>query len=249
MTTAFSYKTILISAIKQQWKLLFFVLFFLPVLLSLGFWQLDRAEQKRELLAVYQQQKNLPALSLKNAAKNSDIPYQKVIVEGQYNNKQYWLLDNRSREGKAGYEVVMPFWDGQQWLLVNRGWVMAPTKRNELPVLEARWQVEQLQGYLHPPPENAIIKSMLSDWSEPWPQRVLHINMAQVEEQLGAPVFPKVLRIEYDSPSAFFAYWPVVNTLPEKHTGYAVQWFAMATVLLMLYGWVIKKSINKKNRL
>ena len=31
--------------------------------------------------------------------------------------------------------------------------------------------------------------------------------------------------------------WPVINVTPEKHTAYAVQWFAMALVLLLLYLW------------
>lgn len=41
-------------------------------------------------------------------------------------------------------------------------------------------------------------------------------------------------------PATYETQWPVVAMGPEKHLGYAVQWFAMALALLGLYlylGW------------
>ncbi len=241
--------TMVTSALKQQWKLLLFVLFFLPILLSLGFWQLDRAEQKRELLSVYQQQQTLPPLLLTDVLHSRIKPYQNVIVEGHYNNQQYWLLDNRSRQGRAGYEIIMPLWTGQQWLLVNRGWIAAPLKRDQLPTIANREQRETVLGYLHIPSENVVVKNSASDWYEQWPQRVLHINMEKVAQILDGPVFPALLRIDSENQGAFNANWPVINTRPEKHTAYAVQWFSMAFVLLLLYGWVMVKLIKQTNNI
>ena len=47
-------------------------------------------------------------------------------------------------------------------------------------------------------------------------------------------VFPYEVRIESESPLALVAEWTVVNQSPSMHLGYAVQWFAMAAVLLLI---------------
>jgi cytochrome oxidase assembly protein ShyY1 len=47
--------------------------------------------------------------------------------------------------------------------------------------------------------------------------------------------FPHSVRLAEGSPGALTRYWPVISTAPEKHRAYAVQWFAMAAVLLGLF--------------
>ena len=49
--------------------------------------------------------------------------------------------------------------------------------------------------------------------------------------------FPYVVRLTPDSAGALLADWPLINTRPEKHTAYAVQWFLMALALLLLFVW------------
>ncbi|ODS24017.1 hypothetical protein AB835_05690 [Candidatus Endobugula sertula] len=223
----------------QQWKLTLFVLFFLPLLLRLGFWQLERAEEKRQLWIVYQEQKRLPAVPLDIDQKQTVTHYQTVIVEGHYDRQRYWLLDNQPRNGQVGYEVIMPLQVGKQWLLVNRGWVAAPARRDQLPVLKTPEGKVTLQGYLHQPSQNAVLKQLESDLLVDWPKRVLQINHFAAQSVLKADVYPTQLRIKDDSPGALITQWPVMSTQPEKHQGYAVQWFTMALVLFLLYGWVL----------
>ena len=62
------------------------------------------------------------------------------------------------------------------------------------------------------------------------------------EKTLATSVYPQVLRINDENPSAFITEWPVINTLPEKHYGYSVQWFAMALALVFLYAWAMVKK-------
>ena len=50
----------------------------------------------------------------------------------------------------------------------------------------------------------------------------------------GSEVFPYQVRIQPSSPLALVAEWTVVNQSPSMHLGYAVQWFAMAAVLLLI---------------
>ena len=51
----------------------------------------------------------------------------------------------------------------------------------------------------------------------------------------GDRVFPFPVRIDAGEPGALQVDWQVVNMSPQTHQGYAVQWFAMAAVLLVFY--------------
>ena len=61
--------------------------------------------------------------------------------------------------------------------------------------------------------------------------------MDKLAAELGgeAALFPYPIRIDAGEPGALVVEWKVVNSGPEKHIGYAVQWFAMSAVLAILY--------------
>ncbi len=67
-----------------------------------------------------------------------------------------------------------------------------------------------------------------------WPARVGWISAARAEELFGQEFFPYQLRLDQDSPGALQTGWATVSVQPAKHTGYAVQWFVMALVLLIM---------------
>lgn len=224
--------------IKKQWQLSLLVLLFLPLLLWLGFWQLERAEEKQQLLAQYEQQRELPVQHFTAITSvQQETNYQSVRLRGQFDQARYWLLDNRSREGQVGYEVVMPLWleQSEQWVLVNRGWVSSPGSRNQLPAITTPSGHVAIEGHFYKPARNAIFNIARSDLPQAWPKRVLYIDHDSVKQALRADVYPTVLRMKNNSLGAFSAQWSAVNTLPEKHWGYAIQWFAMSLVLLVLY--------------
>lgn len=239
-----------LERIKQHWQTSLLVLFLLPLLSKLGLWQLDRADEKRQLLAVYQQQENIPARPLSSIIGGTLSPYQKVIVKGVFDKEKYWLLDNKNREGQVGYEVLMPLITDSQTLLVNRGWVKALPLREQLPTFTTPEVPVSIEGYVAKPSKNPLINHGKSDLSLLWPKRVLSLDLAQAETALGKPLLPWVVRINDESPGAFVTQWPVISTKPEKHRGYALQWFSMALVLLVLYGVVLAKGRDhdKKNQ-
>jgi len=68
-----------------------------------------------------------------------------------------------------------------------------------------------------------------------WPARVGWVSAARAEAELyGEDFFPYQLRLDQDSPGALQTGWATVSVQPAKHTGYAVQWFVMALVLLLM---------------
>ena len=227
------------KTIRYHWKVTLFVLFFLPILIYLGCWQLDRAQQKRVLEAVYQQQQALPAIPLQTVSEAVNLNYRNVTVQGHYNQQQYWLLDNRARDGKVGYEVIMPLVNEHYTVLVNRGWVKAPLHREQLPDIQTPSETLFIEGQLYPAPQNALIKHSQSDLVVNWPKRVLHLDHEDAKKILNNNVYPLILRIADDSPSALVTQWSHINMRPEKHQAYAVQWFAMALLLVGLYAWFL----------
>ncbi len=225
----------------NQWQLSLLFLLFLPLLLRLGYWQLERAEEKQQLLTVYQQQRNLPAQKFSLSSTKKIADYQSIVLEGEYLHQYYWLLDNKPRSGKVGYEVIMPLKVEGGIVLINRGWVVAPRLRGELPEITTPTETVKIQGYFYQASKNAIFVNTESDWLEQWPKRVLQLSVATAEQNINSAIYEKILRISSHSDGAFITDWPVINTLPEKHQGYAVQWFAMAIALLLLYLWALYK--------
>jgi len=223
------------------------VLLLLPVLVNLGFWQLDRAEEKKQLLAFYEKQRELEPVALINLISNSQAKYQNVTVMGKYDTDHYWLLDNQPRAGKVGYEIIMPFnfsdQSGKtQTLLVNRGWVSANVDRRILPIINTPENIVSIKGYLYPLQVNAVIKHSQNDLSVEWPKRVLQLDNKATSKALNEIVEPLMLRVNEESVGAFITQWPVINTQPEKHHGYAVQWFSMSIALLLLYCWLLFRT-------
>lgn len=87
------------------------VLGLLPVLLWLGTWQLQRADEKRALLASYEARRGAEPVSPGQLEGLRDPAYVRVRLHGRFDQRHTLLLDNRLRNGQAGVEVLQPFYD------------------------------------------------------------------------------------------------------------------------------------------
>ena len=228
------------TADKFSWqpnaKLLLFACLMTPLLISLGYWQLDRADEKRQILAEFvgNQQSAPVALAELKGAKN--LQYRAVQLRGKLDATRRLLLDNRVRNGRPGYEVfeVLTPVTGSQKILVNRGWVQASLDRNQLPEIASLNGDVRLSGSLY-----RVLKGglQLDDGIaivSNWPARVGWVSAVRAEELYGEEFFAYQLRLDSDSPGALQTGWPTVAVQPEKHTAYAVHWFVMALVLLIM---------------
>ena len=214
----------------------------LPVLLMLGAWQLERAEEKRQLLADFHSAQSQAPVSINElyAGKREALEqYRPYSLDGEYDSARFWLLDNKTRQGQVGYEVVMPFVlnDGSQ-VLVNRGWVPAPRLRSELPKVETAKGPLTLLANFRTPGINRFLEAQLAE--NEWPRRVVQIDFDKAEKALDTNLPKGLFLISELAPSAFVTQWQSVNIQPEKHTGYAVQWFAMAFALIIWFLFNLK---------
>ena len=215
---------------QPDWRLWVFCLSLLPVLIGLGVWQINRAADKQRLLERWQQAPEQYAWGAQ-AATNIQ-PGQPVMVEGQYSDTT-WLLDNRTRNGAVGYEVLTLFEPiSGAALVVNRGWVQAPSRRTLLPVLPQPAGLVSITGRLSEYPDPPQLAKTLD--SGGWPRRVQALTQAKAEAaRSGVAAF--VLRLEDSAqPGAFKVDWAPDRMGPQTHYGYAVQWFALAIALMVL---------------
>jgi cytochrome oxidase assembly protein ShyY1 len=214
------------------------VLVLLPLLVFLGFWQLGRGEQKRVLLENYAERRAAEPTPF-DQLHTEDPAFRRVRLYGRFDAEHSVLLDNRTRDGKAGVELLQPFLDQASgvWLLLNRGWLPWPDRRTP-PVFTTPAQALNLDAWVYVAP-GATFQLQADPAGAKWPRLVTAVAPATLWTELGRSGFAYELRVE-NGPASYLADWPVVAMGPEKHLGYAVQWFALAVALFGLYlylGW------------
>ncbi len=211
-----------------------FVLCLLPVTVALGFWQLQRAGEKRQLLAEFEQRKTSPARSLADLADSDKLSYRRVTARGRFDNDRTVLLANRIRQGRYGYEVVTPFdIEGNGWVLVNRGWIAGGLDRQELPRIPGVSGEVLISGYLYRSPGSHFTVGD-EQWRGSWPEVTQNLEFDRLSQRLGLALPSYSLRLEATAPGALATGWEVVNVEPRRHTAYAVQWFALSLALVVL---------------
>lgn len=214
----------------------------LLLLLSLGFWQLDRADQKRGLLAAYgDRPADAPVQITPGFVPDADWRYRRAEVVGRYVAGRQFLLDNRVYRGRVGYHVLTPvrLADSEYAVLVNRGWVPQGMTRADLPALPVPADEElRIEGLIDVPSDKVFVLGEGEDRDPGWPKVLQQIRFDLHAEQLEVSLVPMVLLLAADQPGGFVRDWNPVVIGPERHVGYAVQWFALAVVLVILYLWV-----------
>lgn len=241
-----------------NWRVTFFSVCLLPLLITLGFWQLDRAKEKQIIIDLWESQQTLAPIkldtntinmlfkdSITNKKIETDQRFRKIQFEGVFDKDHYWLLEGKTHRGHVGYQVVMPVnidIDGsasKQWILVNRGWVKGSAYRNELPIFTTPGSKIKIEGNLAEP-ANALFVTETVKKRGQWPFQILEVDIDSMSKQLGVDLPNKIVKIDPSSPYALTAVWPKVNVLPAKHQAYAFQWFAMALALLIL--WLVSNT-------
>lgn len=221
---------------QLDWKSLVATLLILPVLVSLGFWQLRRADEKQALLDAAEARRDQAPVDI---AQLSTFPnYLPVYARGEFDRQRYWLLDNRIRQGQFGYEIIALFeLDDGRKLLVERGWIAADASRQTLPELDWPEGSVRIQGELYRSTEQPF--SLGEETPQGWPRRQQWLQEERLHEEFGS-LLPTTLMLSELSPAALRTNRVLVNVSPQKHQGYAVQWFAMAAVLGVIF--IIRNS-------
>jgi cytochrome oxidase assembly protein ShyY1 len=214
-------------------------------MISLGFWQLERAEYRDNLQQKILERKTYPPASLDTLPESKDDRrYLPVELHGYYDSERSFLLDNRIHAGRAGYHLYTPLLlDDGSAILVNRGFIVLGADRNILPDTSVHDQAgEQLApsrvkitGLLDLVPVQSIRLSDYKHDSDSWPVVLQHIDLQEIMSITGIPFYDMILWLDEGGIGARKHDMPVLNLNSAKNVGYAFQWFAMSAALVIIY--------------
>lgn len=220
-----------------NWKLALLALIFIFIFLSLGFWQLHRADEKKILLQTYENRTKQKALDHLNVNSVADLRFYRAQLVGHFDNEHVLLLDNRTQNRKVGYEVYIPFKARglKQPILIDMGFIEMGASRKNLPKLTDITGEVTITGLLNLPPTYFAYGSITDSNHAASPQVIEYINIKEISKILNYPLFPYVMLIDPNDSRAYSIEWRILIMPPEKHLGYALQWFAFALTLLILF--------------
>ncbi len=205
----------------------------MALFVRLGFWQLDREAEKLALFEGFSQALTQPPKLLDPYSPQPR--FSRVKLEGQYTGDQF-LLDNQVFDGATGVHVYAPFnlTSVKQTVLVNRGWLPMERDRKTLPKLPTLpFGNTTVQGHLSSYPQPGI-KVGQPDYQGPQPWLLIYLEPDGLAEALGVALAPQVMLETSAEASTFTQQWAPKVMAPEKHRGYAVQWFSLAAAVLVV---------------
>jgi surfeit locus 1 family protein len=223
---------------SPSWPMTLITVVLLGFFLKLGHWQWQKGEAKRDVWAEYE--RNAPAESIGPRRIAEVTRFAHVRIEGAFRPEHQFLLDNRSHEGKPGYEVLTPFRRaGGDVILVNRGWVPFSGYRDRLPDISMPATPDASQtisGRVDELPAPGLASGRAPpDAQSAWPKLTSFPTQAELEQALGERIEARILLMDPEVPGGYVRSWKPPGLDPSRHFSYAIQWWGFALVLLVLY--------------
>lgn len=206
----------------------------------LGLWQLDRAEEKRQLTAKFERgAEHTVQLS---AATLERLPrYQEIEARGRYDGGRQVLLDNMpslgGSSGRPGYHVwTLLHLEHGGAVLVNRGWVPMTESRDRPPTAAVDDKPRTVVGRLDYLPEPGLRLAATVPRGR-WPEVMYYPTGKELSKLFGEPIPARIILLDPHAPDGYERVWQVRTTDfgPERHIGYAVQWFALALAVVVVF--------------
>jgi surfeit locus 1 family protein len=220
-----------------SWFAIALTLLVVPGLISLGQWQLRRADEKRALMAEARRGRTQTInLTAANAAQLNR--YQHVNVMGSFDSAHQVLLDNMpSSHGEPGYRVLTPLklLDGSM-VLVDRGWVSMGVNRKQRPQIDVDGAARELSGMIDELPRPGVRAGDAGIQPGVWPQVLNYPRLLELQQLYGDGLQSRIVLLDAAAADGFERIWQIdLGFSPERHIAYAVQWFGMAITVLIIF--------------
>jgi len=207
-----------------------------PLFIALGFWQLDRADQKRTLAHNLEQRRKLPALILSGELPAAEqLEYRSVIANGRLLADKTVLIENRKYRGKTGFHVVTPvqLTGSKRVVLVNRGWISRAQAADPAGIPKPAGEL-MILGQASIPQPPALDLSLPTESAEALPHWPF-LTLEHFSAWSGLQVLPFMILQAPNDNSGFVRQWPEPQVNVGMHIGYAIQWFAFALIALVIW--------------
>ncbi len=234
---------------KPTWQIAMATMAGIFFLSSLGVWQLLRGEEKKQIQLEIEARKNsAPQTFSFPISDPASLRFQRIRVQGKFISNKQFILDNRFLDSQVGFNILTPFelHNSDKVVLVDRGWVPLKGPREELPIVEVDENLRTLVGAVYVPYGKAFSLGAI-DESISWPRLIQFLDFELLSTRLGQDLIPLTLRMEAEQADTYKAKWAIYeSSSPKRNWGYAVQWFAMAiTVLIIFIVLHMPRSNNK----
>lgn len=231
--------------LKQlNWPMVIFTMLVFSSLIKLGFWQIERALEKE------QRQERIQALSQRDALSLAqvkaleglqdginDLP---IKLTGYFDAEKVFLLDNQPNKGRLGYRLYQIIESNGDTILVNLGWVQGSIDRNVLPEITPVTGQHTISGHIREIEVGIQLQAQnLTDAT--WPLRVQQIELDKFSALINKKLLPFVVYLDTKETLGYKKNWQPIVMPPEKHRGYAFQWFSLALAWISLMIWAAIK--------
>jgi len=236
---------------RRTWQVLIAAAIGCALLLGLGLWQLQRLETKQALIRQMEERRALPPVSLNQALDTAEtsgeVDYLPIAARGRFADREILMLT--PFEGSPGWRVLTPFVSDQGiFVLVDRGVIpdrLRDAGKERVPAGDqdilgyALWH-RAGQGLFDP--ENHVTRNKWFWWDVP-------AMLATAGNTEGLRTAPFILHLEAKPGDKSFPQpIPPGDTLRNNHLQYALTWFALALVLALFAGLVIRSDLKQAGR-
>jgi surfeit locus 1 family protein len=208
------------------------------ILIGLGTWQLDRREWKSQVIETRTQQIAQPTVAFPDLLKEPEIDlftsvYRSVRLQGRYRTGDEIKLLSRTRDGRPGFHVITPLVTEYAVgvVLVDRGWIPINREEDITPAPTGLVEVEGFVRMFETPnrfiPDNDPASG---DW--------FYLDGDQIASALNLDaVAPSYIQLAPDAAApGVYPKGDIPNVaLRNPHLQYAITWYALALVLLVIY--------------
>lgn len=207
----------------------------LAILIALGVWQLERREEKHALLDRIATRANAAPAPIEIVLATGDdfAAHRRVTALGTFDQaKEVYVYAPRTDGGptRQGKKVVTPFALGSGGtILVDRGWVDEAWPSTDKTYPEPEGQVE-VEGVLRPSSKPGPFTPPLDV-----AKHMLFIRDSAAIAKLSGVTLKSRLILE--ATTRLGNPEPLKSTLeiPDNHLNYALTWFSLSLVLLVIY--------------
>ena len=203
-------------------------------LVSLGFWQLDRADEKRGIEASIKQANTGSVELIRKEEGLQSKEYYEVRLQGKYLSDKQFIYDNQIVDQVSGYYVLTPYaLEGQsKSILINRGFIPWNGRRDKLADIVIGQETREIKVQISKPIKRMELKP--SEVSIQFPALIQSIDLQDMADRAKVDFSSVIGLLDASASNGFIRKWEPYTGSIEKHIGYAVQWFLMALVLAII---------------
>ncbi len=212
----------------------FLIIATLALLISLGFWQLDRADEKR---AIEDQIANANAGDVQlitSLELLSNKEYYHVRLQGSYIKDKQFIYDNQIVDQISGYYVLTPFIlkGDTKVILINRGFIPWNGRRDQIANIDIGAKITGVKVQISKPVKRIELKT--SQIKQDFPVLIQALDLDEMSAIASLDFASIVGLLSPESENGFVRKWEPYTGSIERHIGYAIQWFLMALVLSII---------------